>query len=163
MSRVYLKYDLADLTLQAGIVQVQDVKSFPIFPTDWHFVKTTHTSHFLVVKPETQVSPFAKLMHRPRVAERVDEFECILCLKLLYQPVTTPCGHTFCRDCFLRAGDHSNKCPMCRTVSSHFILICRYDPFVELIWAVLTAVTSASVAVHSVMACYASVSCHSHV
>lgn len=53
---------------------------------------------------------------RPRVAERVDEFECILCLKLLYQPVTTPCGHTFCRDCFLRAGDHSNKCPMCRTV-----------------------------------------------
>ena len=53
---------------------------------------------------------------RARIADRVDEFECILCLKMLYQPVTAPCGHTFCRDCFLRAGDHSNKCPMCRTV-----------------------------------------------
>jgi len=86
-------------------------------------------------------------MHRPRVAERVDEFECILCLKLLYQPVTTPCGHTFCRDCFLRAGDHSNKCPMCRTVSSHLILICLCEPCLD-----LNAVTSAAIAVHSFMA-----------
>lgn len=101
---------------------VQDVKILPSVPIDQHFVDTTHTLQFLVVTPETLVSPFAKPMHRPRVAERVDEFECILCLKLLYQPVTTPCGHTFCRDCFLRAGDHSNKCPMCRTVSSYFTL-----------------------------------------
>ena len=30
--------------------------------------------------------------------------------------VTTSCGHTFCKPCFSRANDHSNKCPMCRTV-----------------------------------------------
>ncbi|XP_020089912.1 LON peptidase N-terminal domain and RING finger protein 3 isoform X3 [Ananas comosus] len=35
-----------------------------------------------------------------RKVERTDDFECTLCLKLLYEPVTTPC----------------NKCPMCRTV-----------------------------------------------
>ena len=86
-------------------------------------------------------------MHRPRVAERVDEFECILCLKLLYQPVTTPCGHTFCRDCFLRAGDHSNKCPMCRTVSSHYVLIRLCGPLLE-----LNADTSAAIDVQSFMA-----------
>lgn len=42
--------------------------------------------------------------------------ECTLCLKLLYEPVTTPCGHTFCRCCLVRCLDHTGKCPMCRTV-----------------------------------------------
>ena len=42
--------------------------------------------------------------------ERSEDLDCILCLKLLYEPVTTPCGHTFCRPCFLRASDHSSKC-----------------------------------------------------
>ncbi|KAH7652434.1 putative E3 ubiquitin ligase protein [Dioscorea alata] len=45
-----------------------------------------------------------------------DDFECTLCLKLLYEPVTTPCGHSFCRSCLLQSMDHGNKCPMCRTV-----------------------------------------------
>lgn len=42
--------------------------------------------------------------------------ECTLCMKLLYEPVTTPCGHTFCRPCLLRSLDHTSKCPMCRAV-----------------------------------------------
>lgn len=42
--------------------------------------------------------------------------ECSLCMKLLWEPVTTPCGHTFCRPCLARAMDHSNRCPMCRMV-----------------------------------------------
>lgn len=46
----------------------------------------------------------------------LDEFECVLCIKLLYDPVTTPCGHTFCRQCLIRSLDHNNKCPFCRTV-----------------------------------------------
>lgn len=49
-------------------------------------------------------------------SQALQDAECILCLKLLYEPVTTPCGHTFCRPCFARAIDHANKCPMCRTV-----------------------------------------------
>ncbi|KAM0937820.1 putative transcription factor C2H2 family [Dioscorea sansibarensis] len=48
--------------------------------------------------------------------QRTDDFECTLCLKLLYEPVTTPCGHSFCRTCLLQSMDHGNKCPMCRTV-----------------------------------------------
>lgn len=45
-----------------------------------------------------------------------DEFDCTLCSKLLFEPITTPCGHTFCRNCLVRAIDLTDKCPMCRTV-----------------------------------------------
>ncbi|WZN59681.1 ATP-dependent protease LON [Chloropicon roscoffensis] len=45
-----------------------------------------------------------------------DDFECSLCFKLFYEPVTTSCGHTFCRSCLLRSQDYGNRCPACRTV-----------------------------------------------
>ncbi|XP_010258247.1 PREDICTED: LON peptidase N-terminal domain and RING finger protein 1 isoform X2 [Nelumbo nucifera] len=48
--------------------------------------------------------------------QRTDDFDCTLCLKLLYEPITTPCGHSFCRSCLFQSMDHGNKCPMCRTV-----------------------------------------------
>ncbi|EEE59343.1 hypothetical protein OsJ_11426 [Oryza sativa Japonica Group] len=48
--------------------------------------------------------------------DRPDDFECTLCFKLLFEPVTTPCGHSFCRSCLHQSMDHGNKCPMCRTV-----------------------------------------------
>uniref|UniRef100_A0A7R9VZT1 RING-type domain-containing protein n=1 Tax=Chlamydomonas euryale TaxID=1486919 RepID=A0A7R9VZT1_9CHLO len=50
------------------------------------------------------------------VNRNLDELECTLCLRLLYEPVTTPCGHTFCRGCYARSTDAGNKCPLCRTV-----------------------------------------------
>lgn len=56
-------------------------------------------------------------------AENRDDLDCVLCFKLLFEPVTTPCGHTFCRQCLstcLRMYSHqhnsSNKCPICRRV-----------------------------------------------
>ncbi|PRW58966.1 DNA excision repair ERCC-8-like isoform B [Chlorella sorokiniana] len=52
-----------------------------------------------------------------RLQEVSDDAECTLCMRLFYDPVTTPCGHTFCKPCFARALDHSiSRCPMCRTV-----------------------------------------------
>ena len=45
-----------------------------------------------------------------------EDVECTLCLKVLYQPVTTPCGHSFCRPCLAQSLDHRNRCPLCRTV-----------------------------------------------
>lgn len=46
----------------------------------------------------------------------IRDFECPLCQILIWEPVTTSCGHTFCKTCIIRALDHSNKCPMCRTI-----------------------------------------------
>ncbi|XP_068241354.1 LON peptidase N-terminal domain and RING finger protein 3 [Palaemon carinicauda] len=44
-----------------------------------------------------------------------NDFECTLCFRYLFQPVTTPCGHSFCRTCLDRCLDHSTSCPLCKT------------------------------------------------
>lgn len=45
----------------------------------------------------------------------LSELDCQICYSPLYDPLTTPCGHTFCRTCLLRSMDHSPACPTCRT------------------------------------------------
>lgn len=42
------------------------------------------------------------------------EIECQVCYTLMLDPLTTSCGHTFCRKCVARVLDHSNLCPICR-------------------------------------------------
>lgn len=42
------------------------------------------------------------------------EMECHVCYGLMLDPLTTTCGHTFCRKCVARVLDHSNSCPICR-------------------------------------------------
>ena len=42
------------------------------------------------------------------------ELECHVCYSLMVDPLTTPCGHTFCRKCIARVLDHSSLCPACR-------------------------------------------------
>ncbi|XP_032993733.1 LON peptidase N-terminal domain and RING finger protein 3 [Lacerta agilis] len=42
------------------------------------------------------------------------DMECSLCMRLFYEPVTTPCGHTFCLKCLERCLDHNPKCPLCK-------------------------------------------------
>ncbi|KAF1842445.1 ATP-dependent protease-like protein [Cucurbitaria berberidis CBS 394.84] len=42
------------------------------------------------------------------------EMDCLVCYNLMLDPMTTTCGHTFCRRCLARAMDHSSICPFCR-------------------------------------------------
>lgn len=53
-------------------------------------------------------------------SDLIDTLECQLCYMLLYEPLTTPCGHTFCRVCFARSLDHSSNCPLCRASMPSF-------------------------------------------
>ncbi|KAF8505595.1 LON-domain-containing protein [Russula emetica] len=46
--------------------------------------------------------------------ELLAELSCEICLTLYYQPITSPCQHTFCTKCLHRSLDHSNQCPLCR-------------------------------------------------
>ncbi len=45
-----------------------------------------------------------------------EDIGCQLCLDPLGDPITTPCGHTFCRNCLVSAMCYSKTCPLCRTV-----------------------------------------------
>ncbi|GAA5833041.1 hypothetical protein JCM3766R1_000408 [Sporobolomyces carnicolor] len=48
-------------------------------------------------------------------ADVQSECDCQVCVQLLVEPITSPCGHSFCRNCLARAYDHSSKCPLCRS------------------------------------------------
>lgn len=43
-----------------------------------------------------------------------NELDCQICYSLILDPVTIPCGHTFCQNCVARILDHSSLCPACR-------------------------------------------------
>jgi len=53
------------------------------------------------------------------------QLECPLCLGLLWEPSSIPCGHTLCRSCLARTLDHafdtSPSCPMCRAELSGYL------------------------------------------
>lgn len=51
------------------------------------------------------------------------DFECTLCCRLFWQPVTTPCGHSFCRTCLDRCMDHNPACPLCKTSLQEVLLL----------------------------------------
>ena len=44
-----------------------------------------------------------------------EEFNCSICWNLMCQPVTTTCGHTFCKACLQSTLRHKRECIMCRT------------------------------------------------
>ncbi|CAH1777390.1 unnamed protein product [Owenia fusiformis] len=61
-----------------------------------------------------------------------DDFECGLCFRLLYEPVTTPCGHVFCKQCLDRCLDHNTSCPACRSCLAEY-LAARRDSTTEVV------------------------------
>ncbi|KAH7326373.1 ATP-dependent protease La domain-containing protein [Stachybotrys elegans] len=52
-------------------------------------------------------------LHKVQDAARQD-MDCQICYALFCDPLTTECGHTFCRSCLHRILDHSRYCPVCR-------------------------------------------------
>lgn len=54
------------------------------------------------------------------------DLECSLCMRLFYEPVTTPCGHTFCLQCLERCLDHNPKCPLCKEELSEYLVQRQY-------------------------------------
>lgn len=57
--------------------------------------------------------------------------DCGICYQLLYEPWTTPCGHTFCRHCIRKALEQSTAgpvCPACRRVLPMTYLDNRLGP-----------------------------------
>ncbi|CAM9453942.1 unnamed protein product [Lampetra fluviatilis] len=55
------------------------------------------------------------------------DMECSLCMRLLYEPVTTPCGHSFCLRCLERCLDHNPRCPLCKETLAQYLALQRYS------------------------------------
>ncbi|XP_052460679.1 LON peptidase N-terminal domain and RING finger protein 1 [Carassius gibelio] len=66
--------------------------------------------------------------HRTLPKDLLDpnDFECALCMRLFYQPVTTPCGHTFCKNCLERCLDHNPQCPLCKESLKEYLAVRKY-------------------------------------
>ncbi|KAJ8281538.1 hypothetical protein COCON_G00040570 [Conger conger] len=62
----------------------------------------------------------------------VSDFECPLCIRLFHAPVTTPCGHTFCRSCIERSLDHNLRCPLCKQPLHEYLRNRKYTVTVVL-------------------------------
>ncbi|XP_051737516.1 E3 ubiquitin-protein ligase TRIM39-like isoform X2 [Ctenopharyngodon idella] len=49
------------------------------------------------------------------------EFQCSICLDIFTDPVSTPCGHNFCKTCLNKCWDNSQtcNCPYCKEKFKH--------------------------------------------
>ncbi|XP_048364844.1 LON peptidase N-terminal domain and RING finger protein 1 isoform X1 [Sphaerodactylus townsendi] len=57
----------------------------------------------------------------------VSDFECSLCMRLFFHPVTTPCGHTFCKNCLERCLDYAPQCPLCKECLKEYLASRKYS------------------------------------
>ncbi|CAG4929534.1 unnamed protein product [Parnassius apollo] len=58
---------------------------------------------------------------------RTSDLECPLCYNVYIKPVTTPCGHTYCRTCLERLLDYSKYCALCVSKLDEFDLLSTAD------------------------------------
>ncbi|XP_053555146.1 LON peptidase N-terminal domain and RING finger protein 3 [Bombina bombina] len=57
----------------------------------------------------------------------LSDLDCALCMRLLYEPVTTPCGHMYCLKCLERCLDHNPKCPLCKEDLSEYLAVRKFS------------------------------------
>ncbi|XP_077158167.1 LON peptidase N-terminal domain and RING finger protein 1 [Paroedura picta] len=57
----------------------------------------------------------------------MSDFECSLCMRLFFHPVTTPCGHTFCKNCLERCLDYAPQCPLCKESLQEYLASRKYS------------------------------------
>ncbi|XP_058247552.1 E3 ubiquitin-protein ligase TRIM16-like [Hemibagrus wyckioides] len=67
-----------------------------------------------------------------------DQFSCPVCLDLLKDPVTIPCGHSFCKVCINGCWDQEDQkaiysCPQCRDTFTPRPVLCRNNMLAEVV------------------------------
>lgn len=79
-------------------------------------------------KPDPSTDPRARpALSVPLASFDASDLECSLCMRLFYEPVTTPCWHTFCLKCLERCLDHNAKCPLCKDGLSQCLASRKYS------------------------------------
>uniref|UniRef100_A0A8C4SQB5 E3 ubiquitin/ISG15 ligase TRIM25-like n=1 Tax=Erpetoichthys calabaricus TaxID=27687 RepID=A0A8C4SQB5_ERPCA len=75
-------------------------------------------------------------MAAPQLSLSADRYSCSVCLDILKQPVTIPCGHNYCMKCITDCWDKADKdgvCPQCRQVFVSRPLIKRNEMLKDII------------------------------
>ncbi|XP_017044080.1 E3 ubiquitin-protein ligase complex slx8-rfp subunit rfp2 [Drosophila ficusphila] len=62
-----------------------------------------------------EVTPPKRVHHDAELSQREDSYKCPVCMESVTkrEPVSTKCGHVFCRECIQTAISSTHKCPMC--------------------------------------------------
>ncbi|KAJ9131168.1 ATP-dependent protease [Pleurostoma richardsiae] len=79
------------------------------------------------------------------------EMDCQVCYAMFFDPLTTVCGHTFCRHCAQRALDHAPYCPICRRPISTTHVDRQSSPSNDLIVRIITTLWPEDVEVRKQM------------
>ena len=74
----------------------------------------TEPTNWLTIHQQKLQRPYREL---DMESVKADDYECPLCMRTLWKPITTPCGHTFCKTCLDRVLDHNTNCPMCKSAA----------------------------------------------
>jgi len=74
----------------------------------------TEPTNWLTIHQQKLQRPYRELNLE---SVKSDDYECPLCMRTLWKPITTPCGHTFCKTCLDRVLDHNTNCPMCKSAA----------------------------------------------
>ncbi len=55
------------------------------------------------------------------ISSLTEEIQCSICLDVFTDPVSTPCGHNFCKTCLNKCWDNSQtcSCPYCKETFKH--------------------------------------------
>ncbi|KAM5253176.1 LOW QUALITY PROTEIN: LON peptidase N-terminal domain and RING finger protein 2 [Hipposideros larvatus] len=94
------------------------------FPNDLEDAQDLNDAPGKIPKKEADSSPQRNMysdIGSPELLIDVTDFECAFCMGLLFEPVTTPCGHTFCLKCLERCLDHAPHCPLCKEKLSELL------------------------------------------
>lgn len=73
---------------------------------DYEAVGVRYETHETGVRDERALVRLCEAMR--------SELDCHVCYSPILDPLTTSCGHTFCRGCVLMIANHSDLCPVCR-------------------------------------------------
>ncbi|KAF4619146.1 hypothetical protein D9613_005059 [Agrocybe pediades] len=73
-------------------------------------------SHLRSLAAQQRTTPADVPLSNPDEFDKrlLEELTCHICYAFFYQPVTTPCQHTFCAKCLQRSLDYNPTCPICR-------------------------------------------------
>ncbi|XP_060939561.1 LON peptidase N-terminal domain and ring finger 1, like [Limanda limanda] len=100
-------------------------RKFSVSDIEPHFVDSGSSKH--KKQGSKQLSAKSKTCRSvPEDLLDPNDLECSLCMRLFYEPVTTPCGHTFCKNCVERCLDHTPQCPLCKESLKEYLAGRKY-------------------------------------